>query len=197
MVAGRMLFEMLQQNNAGLKALELDWDLHGWTAITGTALETNTRLESLEWGLFSQVNCGLLINSLPNMRGLKKLSLSFTSEVAEMKEDLFDAFRQNTSLEEITVVAEFLTADDQRTLQLLAERNVMIKRLLSVGLLPSPRFDPLQCKNAVDVMHGCVSSWNDRLEQKTDDDRKMTGLCSILLCGLVCSGFKSRDADRK
>jgi hypothetical protein len=113
--------------------------------------------------------CRDFINRLPSMRGLKKLSLCFKPEVAEMKEDLFDAIRRNTSLEVITVVADFVTADDQTRLQLLAERNIKIKDLFSLKLLPCPSlpdFDLLQCKNAADVMRSCIESWGHKLELK-------------------------------
>jgi hypothetical protein len=188
--AGALLERMLQQPTNGLRHLELIKPHCYSVQAVMSALEQNLWLESLvletgdlerqgsilphnESGRVDPDSARQIIDSLPHLRGLKKLKIAFQAAVEPLKDQMMAAFRANKSLEEVFIEASFLSDDDQAMLRLFATRNAerraMFHRLVSLKLW-HPSAKMTECETGMDVVFRSLIAWEDRLELNTDRD---------------------------
>jgi hypothetical protein len=154
-----MLAYLLRQNSLVLKNLHCGRHLPPLDfGRFLPALERNSIVESLVLYGLVESQCKVIIQSLPKLRGLRKLELEFESEVPpQCMNDLFVALKMNGSLEEVLLGANFLSSEDYARVKSYCERNKRTHRLLTcpaqvpLYLWPSILEGALQCEDGRDV----------------------------------------------
>ena len=126
------------------------------------AAALSTSLQILRLGtLYSPRLCEALIAKLPTFRNVRSLAFSLDDSCAHFKTRLLTAFRENGSLTQWEIDANFLEDQDFVVLRFCADRNAKLPALLAskpgtsrlpIGALPS-----LFCRS-FDTMHGTAGS---------------------------------------
>jgi hypothetical protein len=95
-----------------------------------------------------------LIGCLPKIRDLKCLKLHFGDDVAPLKDEVMAAFRNNLSLEDVDVQAQFMKESDLKILKSLCERNAAQRLAVERAK---------ECGSAGEMVYRMLLEYNDTL----------------------------------
>lgn len=138
------------------------------TRAATEALEVNTSVRIVEVHILDAITCRVLAAGIPRMKGVKEMRFQLSSSALQMKPDLMQAFKRNTSLESVvcTKPEQFFNRHDKRRLKAYTERNKNLPRLIvcptSIPISAWPRvLKALQVTESSTVIFRCLLALGD------------------------------------